>query len=118
MANEHVNVDQAGEAGKNVLKLMENQTGAEFSFKSSWKFVNMAIKFKISSKHEEVFIDPNFTQVLIDPNLLFPRLTATGKNSMVSLEHQLKFKLSPFPATLAKSPTEMHLLINHNLLKV
>ena len=99
MANENIKVDRAGEIGKNVLKLMENQTVTEFSFKSSWKSVNMETKFKISSKHEKVFIDPN---------LLFQCLTEIGKNSKVSLEHLLKFVLSPFPAVSAKSPTEMH----------
>ena len=84
---------------KNVLKLMENKTAAEFSFKSSWKSVNMATKFKISSKHEEVFIDPN---------LLFQCLTAIRKNSKVSLDNLFKFEWSLFPAALAKSPTEMH----------
>ena len=59
----------------------------------------MATKFKISSKHEEVFIDPN---------LLFQRLTAIGNNSKVSLEHLINFELSPFSATLARSLTEMH----------
>ena len=67
VANEDFNVDQAGEIGKNVLKLMGNQTVAQFSFKSSWKSFSMATKFKISSKHEKVFIDLN---------LLFQRLTA------------------------------------------
>ena len=103
MANENDNADQVGEIGKNVSKLMENQTVAEFSFKSSWKSVNMATKSKISSKHEEVFIDPN---------LLFQHLTAIGKNSKVSLEHLTKFELRPFPAALVKSPTEMHSLLN------
>ena len=37
MANENFKVNQAGETGKNVLKLTENQTVAEFSFWSSWK---------------------------------------------------------------------------------
>ena len=55
VANENFNIDKAGEIGKNVLKLMENQTVAQFSFKSSWKSFSMATKFKISSKHEEVF---------------------------------------------------------------
>ena len=32
MANENFKVNQAGEIGKNVLKLTENQTLAEFSF--------------------------------------------------------------------------------------
>ena len=35
---------------------MQNQTVAEFSFTLSWKLVKVATKFKISSKHEEVFI--------------------------------------------------------------
>ena len=35
VANGNVNVKQAGEIGKNVLKLMEDQTVVEFSFKSS-----------------------------------------------------------------------------------
>ena len=35
MANENVNIDQAVEIGEKVLKLMENQAVAEFSFKSS-----------------------------------------------------------------------------------
>ena len=76
VANENFNVDQADEIGKNVLKLMENQTVAQFSFKSSWKSFSMAAKFKISSKHEEV---------LNHLNLLFQRLTAIEKNSKVSL---------------------------------
>ena len=79
---------------------MENETSAEISFKSSWKSVNMTTKLKISSKHHE--------EVLIDPNLLFQRLTSIGKNNKVTLEHLFKFELSPFPATLAKSPTETH----------
>ena len=32
LANENFKVNQAGETGKNVLKLTENQTAAEFSF--------------------------------------------------------------------------------------
>ena len=32
VANENFKVNQAGETGKNVLKLTENQTVAEFSF--------------------------------------------------------------------------------------
>ena len=59
----------------------------------------MATKFKVSSEHEKVFIDPN---------LLFQRLTAMKKNRKVSLEHLFKFELSPFPAALTKSPAEMH----------
>ena len=99
VANENINVDQAGEIKKNILNLMENEAVAEFSFKSSWKSLNITTKFKISLKHDEIFIDPN---------LLFQRLTAIGKNSKVSLEHLFKFELSPFPAALGKSPTEMH----------
>ena len=99
MANGNLNIDQAGETGENVLKLMKNQAVAEFLFKSSRKSITMATNFKTSSKHEEVFIDPN---------LLFQRLTAIGKNSKASLEHLFKFKLSPFTAPLAKSPTAMH----------
>ena len=45
----------------------------------------MATKFKISSKREEVFIDPN---------LLFQRVTTIEKNSKVSLKHLFKFELS------------------------
>ena len=96
MANGNLNVNQAGETGKNVLKLMKNQAVAEFSFKSSRKSITIATNFKTSSKHEEVFIDPN---------LLFQRLTAIGKNSKASQEHLFEFKLSPFTAPLAKSPT-------------
>ena len=87
VVNENFNVDQAGEIGRNVLKLMENQTLAQFSFKSSWTFFSMVTKFKISAKYEEVFIDQN---------LLFQRLTPIEKNSQVSLENLFKFELSPF----------------------
>ena len=99
VVNENFNVDQAGEIGRNVLKLMENQTLAQFSFKSSWKFFSMATKFKILAKYEEV---------LIDQNLLFQRLTAIEKNRQVNLENLFKFELSPFPLALVKSPTKMH----------
>ena len=99
MANGNLNIDQAGETGENVLKLMKNQAVAEFLFKSSRKSITMATNFKPSSKLEEVFIDPN---------LLFQCLTAIGKNSKASLEHLFKFKLSPFTAPLAKSPITMH----------
>lgn len=68
----------------------------------------MAKKFKISFKHEKVFIDPN---------LLFQHLAAIGKNSKVSLEHQFKFELSPFLAALAKCSTEMHSLDKSKLVE-
>ena len=59
----------------------------------------MAIKFKIQSKRERVFIHPN---------LLFQRVTAIGKNSKVSMEHLFRFELSPFQAAIAKSHTKVH----------
>ena len=53
----------------------------------------------MSSKHKEVFIDPN---------LLLQHLTAIGKESKISLEHLFKFKLIQFSAALAKSTTEIY----------
>ena len=97
MANENVNVDQAVEIGEKVLKLMENQAVAEFSFKSSWNPLTWHQNSKISSKHEEVFIDPN---------LLFQRFTTIVKNINVSLEHLIKLELSSLPAASAKFPTK------------
>lgn len=37
MAPNNINIDQPGGIGKNVIKLIENQTVAEFSFNSKWK---------------------------------------------------------------------------------
>ena len=62
--------------------------------------VNMAHKLNITSKCGE--------KVTIDPNLLFQRLTAIAANSKTDLEHIFSFELCPYPAALAKSPTEMH----------
>ena len=56
------------------------------------KSVNMVTNFKVSSKLEEVFLDPNS---------LFDRLVAIGKNLLKS-----KFRL--FPAGSAKSTIEVH----------
>ena len=37
MAPNTINIDQPGGIGKNVIKLIEKQTVAEFSFNSKWK---------------------------------------------------------------------------------
>ena len=78
---------------------MENQTLAKFSFKSSWKSVNMA-------KHSKCHL--NIKKCLLTQIYYFSVSLQLERKARSAWKHLFKFKLIQFSAALAKSTTEIH----------
>ena len=106
-ANEKVNVDEAVRCGEKILKDMEGKTANEFKFSIAMKAVNMAHKFKVKA---------NGTDVEVDPDLLFQRLTAMVLSSRnKDFGDLFSYELRQY-SSLAKSSTELNDVSKSDLL--
>ena len=92
-----VDVHKAGEIGNKILQNMNGKSIKEFSFSRSMQAKTMA-----ASSKNAVQIESDV--VVVDPQLLFQRLTAAAESMSYNNRDLFRYELSSFPTSLFETP--------------